>query len=485
MSPRTNQYCQKLAQACDLQQLDHVAEWQFVGKRPKDFVKQLLVLDEEQRINAKDAKKHSWFSNNFHKLDFEDVYQRATKHWRPRTLKSPVIEMIDTNQMNELSTLQHSCLFAQRSHRRRSPMPVDPPYKPYPRRMSLSLIPKRRPGFAGVMSDEVRTAIREKWSPGRGRPPRVSPEEDEVPALMPDTEVDELDRSGDGTDPEDASEKSAVRGARPSFMSPSMSPPRSLLQRQSSMVRTRTPKTDTAYEYPQVKVKERKFVRRSSSASISSAAPPTGRRSPQFGKTEISLAIRVDAATVEDALCTTKANTTEVRTSRAGAVVAMPDGKFTFHQRIYQKKDELVCENSSRLPSDGMRDQPPKAPAKEALTMGDCRQMPCMSTYSSLEDLHLMAAERPLVHTTLGTLERRNGSSKLRPPLHSLRTRARRPSNMKRRRGSIYDLDSDEEPEQEECGLSSLSLDPEATGFRPRTAGRRRKRRLTESQTFG
>ena len=478
MSPRTNQYCQKLAQACDLQQLDHVAEWHFVGKRPKDFVRQLLVLDEEQRMNAKDAKKHWWFSNNFHKLDFEDVYQRATKHWRPRTLKSPVIEMIDTNQLNELSMLRQSSLFGQRNHRRRSPMPVDPPYKPYPRRMSLSLLPKRRPGFAGVLSDEVRTAIRDKWSPGRRRPPTVSPGEDEVPALMPDIEADELDRPGDGTDPEDAREKSAVRGARPSFMSTSMSPSMSslrlLVEKQSSTVQTRAAKTATASDYPQVKARERKVVRRPSSASISSAAPSTGRRSPQFGKREISLAIRGDAAAVEDTLWTTRANKAEVRTRRADADVAMLDGKVTFHRT----KDELALEKSSRLPTDGTDYQSHKPAAKEALGMRDFRQRPCMPIHSSFEDLRLMAAERPSVHTALRTLERRNAPSKLRSPLHSVRTRSRQPSNMKRRRGSIYDLDSDEESEQEECGLGSLSLDPETTDFRPRTAWKKTKRQI-------
>jgi serine/threonine protein kinase len=489
MSPRTNQYCQELAQACDLQQLDQVAEWQFVGKRPKDFVRQLLVLDEEQRMNAKDAKKHWWFSNNFHKLDFEDVYQRATKHWRPRTLKSPVIEMIDTNQPNELSMLQQSCLFAQRNHRRRSPMPVDPPYKPYPRKMSLSLLPKRRPGFAGVMPDEVRTAIRENWSPGRMRPPTVSPNEDEVPALMPDTEADELDRPGDETDPEDVSEKSAVRGARPYFISssmspsmppippaisPSISPLRPLLRKKSSTAQKRTPKAEKASESSQVKAREREIVRRSSSANISSPAQSTERRSPQFGKTEMSLAIRGDAADAEETRWATRANEARVRTPRAGAEVVMLDGKGTFNQ----KQDETAREKSSRLPTHGMSYQPHKPAGEEALNMRDCRQMPCMPTYSSFEDVHPMAAESPFVHASLRSLERRNAPAKLRSPLHSVRTRSRRPSNMKRRRGSIYDLDSDEESEQAECGLASRGLDPEATDFRPQTAWKKTKRQI-------
>lgn len=168
VNQKTNRYCQKLAQECNLQQLDHVAEWQLVGRRPKDFVKRLLILDEEERLTAREAKQHWWFSNDFHKLDFEEVYHRATKHWRPRIVRTPVIEMIDAEQLRELPVLQKSDLIGRRNSRRKSPMPVDPPYKPYPRSMSFSLLPKRRPAIPGMMPEEVSTAIEENWSPKKG-----------------------------------------------------------------------------------------------------------------------------------------------------------------------------------------------------------------------------------------------------------------------------------------------------------------------------
>ncbi len=185
MNPITNQYCQKLAQECNLQQLECVAEWQPIGERPKDFVRRLLVLDEEQRMGPGDAKRHCWFSNDFHMFDFEAVYHRAIRHWRPRTLTAPVIDMINTHDLMELSMQQKSHL-GQRSSRRRTPVPVDPPYKPYPRRMSFLLLSKRRPFLSGVMSDEVRTAIREKWLPEKMRGRAPGPEEDIVPISVSD-----------------------------------------------------------------------------------------------------------------------------------------------------------------------------------------------------------------------------------------------------------------------------------------------------------
>jgi serine/threonine protein kinase len=164
VDPKTNQYSQKLAQECNLQQLEKVPEWKLVGKRPKDFVERLLVLDEEHRMTARDAQGHLWFSNEFHRLDFQEVYNRAIRYWRPRTLKSPVIELVDAEVLKELPMMQNSDLIPKRNNRSRSPLPIDPPYKPYPRKFSLSLLPKRRPTTSWNMSEEARSAIAEKWS---------------------------------------------------------------------------------------------------------------------------------------------------------------------------------------------------------------------------------------------------------------------------------------------------------------------------------
>lgn len=472
ISPKTNQYCQKLAHECDLQQLDHVAEWQLVGKRPKDFVGRLLVLNEEMRLSAEDAKKHCWFSNDFHRLDFEEVYHRATKHWRPRTLKPPVIEMIKTEQLRELPMLQKSDLLGQRGNRRRSPVPIDPPYKPYPRRMSLSLLPKRRPGLSSVMSEEVRTAIREIWSPSSMRPQKSDPEDDEVPGSIPETEADELGRPGDGIGTQDAPEKSALHRPRPPFMSPF----RPLVQKQSNIVQNRMPKADTASKDPAVKERVTKAVRRASCGSVPSPEPSTGKESPQSGHTDKALAVTGNPAAIEGTPASVKATITEERTPHGGGDVAIPDRMVIFHQR----KDDMAAKKSSDPPMHGTGDQPREVTGEETLQVRNSRQKPFMSTHSSLGDSKLVAAVRPFAHAALETLERKNGPSKLRSPLQSLNTRPRRPSNMKRRRGSIYDIESDEESEQAQRGLSTLTLDPAATTFGPSTAWKKARTRIHE-----
>jgi serine/threonine protein kinase len=168
MSPKTNLYCHKLAQQCDLQQLEKLPEWRSAGKRPKDFVRRLLVLNEKHRMSAHDAKRHPWFSNDAHRVDFEAVYDRSVKHWRPRAHKSPIIEMIDAEQLKALPMMQGKSLPGQRKCRDGKPLtPIDPPYKPYPRKMSHSLLPQRRPSATIGMSDEVTEAIQQNWSPER------------------------------------------------------------------------------------------------------------------------------------------------------------------------------------------------------------------------------------------------------------------------------------------------------------------------------
>lgn len=90
--PITNSYSEPLARECNLSSLQETQEWQHVRERPKDFISRMLVLDEAARPSAEEALKHPWFSNEFHRADFEDLYQRTIKHWHPRTPKLPLID---------------------------------------------------------------------------------------------------------------------------------------------------------------------------------------------------------------------------------------------------------------------------------------------------------------------------------------------------------------------------------------------------------
>lgn len=84
MDPRTMQYNPELAAAGDINALERDSDWLSVGLRAKDFVRRCLVLDEEKRMTATSALRHSWFANQAHKEEFERVYKRAVVGWRPR-----------------------------------------------------------------------------------------------------------------------------------------------------------------------------------------------------------------------------------------------------------------------------------------------------------------------------------------------------------------------------------------------------------------
>lgn len=83
-----------LSATCDLSVLDVHPVWLTVGHRPKDFIRNLLVLDESRRMSATQALAHPWFTNKCHAAEFEALYDRATKDWRPRRKTFRVVEPI-------------------------------------------------------------------------------------------------------------------------------------------------------------------------------------------------------------------------------------------------------------------------------------------------------------------------------------------------------------------------------------------------------
>lgn len=161
-----SEYSEKLATQGNLTRLEKSPEWQDVGARPKAFVRSLLVLDERHRMTARQSLKHEWFTNDAHKTDFEELYRRSIKHWRPRMSKSPVIELIQAGNLKRLSFLQNPSSNSNQRGRSRGPTPVDPPYKPFPKRLNqTSFFPKRKtPSFANRMTDDVKSAIERNWT---------------------------------------------------------------------------------------------------------------------------------------------------------------------------------------------------------------------------------------------------------------------------------------------------------------------------------
>ncbi|KAF1838993.1 Pkinase-domain-containing protein [Decorospora gaudefroyi] len=83
-----------LAAICDLSVLDEHDHplWSEVGDRPKDFIKGLLILEEEKRMTASEALVHPWFSS--YAEDFEDLYARSIADWEPRETDLQLVERI-------------------------------------------------------------------------------------------------------------------------------------------------------------------------------------------------------------------------------------------------------------------------------------------------------------------------------------------------------------------------------------------------------
>lgn len=85
-----------LAAQCDLSVLDdeYHPSWGPIGPAPKDFIKRLLVLREEDRMTAAEALNHIWFTHPMMAGEFEAEYERSTRDWRPRHRDGQLVERI-------------------------------------------------------------------------------------------------------------------------------------------------------------------------------------------------------------------------------------------------------------------------------------------------------------------------------------------------------------------------------------------------------
>lgn len=66
--------------------------WGNVGLMPKDFVKRLLVVRGEDRMTVTEALAHEWFTNERHAPEFEALYKRSIKDWKPRRETHQLVE---------------------------------------------------------------------------------------------------------------------------------------------------------------------------------------------------------------------------------------------------------------------------------------------------------------------------------------------------------------------------------------------------------
>ena len=91
----------RLSERCDLSMIDDPENpiWNHLGKRPRDFVKALLVLEETVRLTAKQALRHPWFARSIYAAEFEAIYQRAVKDWKPPPHRDNIVQWIDTSHL--------------------------------------------------------------------------------------------------------------------------------------------------------------------------------------------------------------------------------------------------------------------------------------------------------------------------------------------------------------------------------------------------
>ena len=66
----------------DLQVLDDIEIWGDIGIRPKDFIRRLLVLDEQARLTADQALMHDWFRQQDDGQAMLTRYNQAVDGWR-------------------------------------------------------------------------------------------------------------------------------------------------------------------------------------------------------------------------------------------------------------------------------------------------------------------------------------------------------------------------------------------------------------------
>lgn len=125
--PKTNEYSQDLADACNLEILECSSDWNQVSTRPKDFVGKLLQLDESKRLTATNALQDPWFSNELNKTDFKELYKRTVRHWQARVHKKPIIEFMNSHEVKHLPCSQNILAADKRIRSQRAQTPVVPP----------------------------------------------------------------------------------------------------------------------------------------------------------------------------------------------------------------------------------------------------------------------------------------------------------------------------------------------------------------------
>lgn len=71
------------AAECDLAKTIHSPLWQNISNLAKDFVRNLLILDEKARLSVEQALEHVWFTDDKRRKVIRHQYEEAIGGWMP------------------------------------------------------------------------------------------------------------------------------------------------------------------------------------------------------------------------------------------------------------------------------------------------------------------------------------------------------------------------------------------------------------------
>ena len=152
------------SQRWNLNVMDGGGAWLSIGRKAKSFIRGCLVLDESERLTAKQALLQPWLTNRHYAEDLEAAYQRAIQDWSPRAYDGDLVEIIDTSDAvhNSIAILGRATTAAelvQSQYFDSLPPPPPPPPKP-------SLFFKRlsaKPQQLGYVQQAMTTQFEDTW----------------------------------------------------------------------------------------------------------------------------------------------------------------------------------------------------------------------------------------------------------------------------------------------------------------------------------
>ena len=76
------------ATECNLEELESGPDWAHVDSLAKSFIKKLLILEEEKRLEVDNALRHLWLNQGNRSNELQQEYDKALSSWEPRLPKA-------------------------------------------------------------------------------------------------------------------------------------------------------------------------------------------------------------------------------------------------------------------------------------------------------------------------------------------------------------------------------------------------------------